>query len=142
MTTPGRDTSNSLRLSPTPEASARARHFLEDFARDHDGPADACLEEGRLAVSELVSNAVQHAGTPLVVRLFVAGDGLEVSVADESPDTPSMQPPDPGRIGGRGLILIDRMSQCWGVLMRQSDKIVWCFLRPRRQYSNVDQPST
>lgn len=138
MTVPQRDPSDALRLSPTPEASAQARHFLEGFAHDHDGPADSCLEEGRLAVSELVSNAVQHAKTPLIVQLSIAGDGLEVSVADENPETPSVKAPDSESIGGRGLMLIDRMSQCWGVLVRQSGKIVWCFLRPRHKHSAVD----
>lgn len=138
MATMSRDSSDTLRLAPTPDASAQARHFLEDFARDHDGPADSCLEDGRLAVSELVNNVVQHAKTPLVLRLSVAGDGLEVSVTDENADIPSVQAPDPERMGGRGLMLIDRMSQCWGVLVRQSGKIVWCFLRPRYQPSTVD----
>ena len=134
MTTPREDSSNTLRLAPTRDAPAQARHFLEDFARDHDGPADSCLEEGRLAVSELVNNVVQHARTPLVLQLSVIGDGLEVSVADENADAPTVQASDPERVGGRGLFLIDRMSQCWGVLMRQSGKIVWCFLRPRYQH--------
>lgn len=127
-----RDPPDTLRLPPTAEAPARARQFFDAFARGHAGTPDSLLEDGRLAVTELVSNAVRHAGTPLTVHLAVVGDGLEVSVADECPRAPHMPAPDPRRVGGMGLALVERLSQCWGVLTRRGGKIVWCLLRPRQ----------
>lgn len=133
MPTEREDPNDTVRLAPTPDAPAQARQFLEEFARDHGGVAGACLEDARLAVSELVANAVQHTGTPVTVHLAVTGDGLEVSVGDEGPGVPRMRPAGRGGIGGIGLVLIDRVAQRWGVLFRQGGKVVWCLLRPRIQ---------
>lgn len=139
MKTPGENPRATRRLPPTSQAPAQARQFLEEFASAHDSAADDCLEDGRLAISELVGNAVLHAGTPMTVHLAIAGDGLEMSVADSGPGTPRIPAAHRTAMGGRGLALVDRLSQCWGVLSRQGGKVVWCFLRPTRRTADGHQ---
>jgi anti-sigma regulatory factor (Ser/Thr protein kinase) len=81
-----------------------------------------------LLTSEVVTNAVVHAGTDMVVTVSVRPRGLRVEVADGSPDavllssSPGSEP-EPG--GGRGLLLVQMMASGWGVEPVETGKIVW-----------------
>jgi anti-sigma regulatory factor (Ser/Thr protein kinase) len=88
------------------------------------------IQKAQLAVSELVTNAVVHAGSSLTVRLRVGGwVRLEVSDADPRPvDPPPMAEPD--RESGRGLRLVANVSRAWGVERDPRGKTVWCELEP------------
>jgi anti-anti-sigma factor len=97
-----------------------ARWQLDDIV----GPA--CV-----VVSELVSNAVRHAGTTITLTLSLRGHNLLVSVEDGSPDPPrsaaAAAPDDPD--AGRGLAIIDEMTSRWGWRPTGSGKVVWAVLR-------------
>lgn len=88
-------------LDPRPEAPARARDFLAEFAHVHDGAAEDCLTDGVLVVSELVANAVWHAATPPSVHLTVTTDHLEVAVQDRGPGRPRV--PGTPTFAGQGM---------------------------------------
>lgn len=84
------------------------------------------LERLRLLVTELVTNAVRHAGLVetdrIVLRVFVAGDTVRVEVEDPgrgfvAPDKPE---PDSDQISGWGLYLMASMTARWGVEDRVS----------------------
>ncbi|MBM7814194.1 ATP-binding protein [Saccharothrix algeriensis] len=79
-----------------------------------------------LAVSELVANAVRHAGGPAVLRLAGGADRVRVEVADGSPVRPGVRPA--GVTGGWGLPLVDRLCRRWGVEPDGRGKVVWCEL--------------
>jgi signal transduction histidine kinase len=70
-----------------------------------------------LLASELVSNAVKHAGAAMVaIRFAVMPDLVRVEVADEGPGFDhSAAAPDPSGVGGWGLHLVDELSSRWGV---------------------------
>jgi anti-sigma regulatory factor (Ser/Thr protein kinase) len=79
-----------------------------------------------LVFSELVSNALRHAGAPVHVALFRRPDGRWlIDVADGSPSPPS--PREPGRfdLGGRGLMIIARLSGRHGWTVEDGVKHVW-----------------
>ena len=64
-----------------------------------------------------------------MVRTSLAdGDVLQVSVTDSGPELPAMQPVDPGRIGGVGLRIVDRLASEWGVAPFPGGKTVWAVL--------------
>lgn len=70
--------------------------------------------------SELVANAVSHGGTGerdvVVVHLAIATDVLRVEVCDRGPGFTAPAVPRPRAAGGgNGLVLVDRLSSCWGV---------------------------
>lgn len=121
----------SHRLSATAGAPRTARGLV----------VTACTEWGieelcgpaSLVVSELVSNAVQHAGTDLVLRLARRGDLLHVSVRDGSrvpPTAPSATTGGgPLAEGGRGLHLVQAYAACWGTNIHPDGKTVWTTLR-------------
>ncbi len=91
-------------------------------------------ETAVLFVSELVTNAVQHAGasgSKLVLRLEAARTLLRIEVHDDSPQWP--QPGIPSGLGesGFGLVIVDAMANAWGVSETATGKAVWAELDTR-----------
>ena len=80
-----------------------------------------------LLTSEAVTNSVVHASTESVgVSLWRGGDRVHVSVTDNDPEQPEIQPLDPTRAGGFGVRLIDLLADDWGVARLGDDgKCVW-----------------
>jgi anti-sigma regulatory factor (Ser/Thr protein kinase) len=66
-------------------------------------------------VSELAMNAVQHARTRFQVTVDVANGSLRVEVTDSGAGTVTAQPPpDAASLRGRGLFIVDQLSDAWG----------------------------
>ena len=82
-----------------------------------------------MVASELVENAVRHGGGPKRVRATLNGTALTVSVEDHLPTPPQLAEPRPDQPGGRGMVLVDRLSEEWGHRRTASGKIVWARLR-------------
>lgn len=118
-----------IELPPELRAARRARHHVAGALRSR-GWDEADVERAMLAVSELVSNAVVHGGSDVRLRLRLEDD-LRIEVTDRRPAA-AVRPRalDPGRIGGRGLQLVDHMSRAWGVARSAGAKTVWCELEP------------
>ena len=115
-----------LDLAPDPTAAGLARRFVAE----HAGIADA---DGALALltSELVTNAVLHARTSLVLGVTLGSSQVLVTVADgDAAGTPHPPPPDDQRPSGRGLVLVGAMATQWGVFETDGGKTVW-FTVPR-----------
>ena len=82
-----------------------------------------------LVVSELVSNAIEHAGTMINVKFNYRTRYLHIAVRDGSPEEPRMAQPDPDSPErGRGLILVDGLAVHWGSLPSRDGKVVWSTL--------------
>jgi hypothetical protein len=86
------------------------------------------LEDAMVVISELVQNVTQHTaqGGELVLRAE-AGTVL-IEVHDHSPVLPKAQPPDPHRLGGRGLLLVAGVTRAWGAVPTPRGKVVWAQL--------------
>ena len=77
-------------------------------------------------VSELATNAVRHGGGGFEVRVFADGKRLRVELADASPDVPQLQWVPAGATSGRGLGIVESLSDEWGVTAEQGGgKSVW-----------------
>ncbi|WP_327720373.1 ATP-binding protein [Streptomyces sp. NBC_00490] len=78
-------------------------------------PMDSACETVQLVVSELVTNARQHAPGPCGLHLELdrsaAGRLARITVWDTSPHPPAPQPPNPQRIGGQGLRIVQAVSR-------------------------------
>ena len=108
-------------LSPDIGSPRRARRFVSE----HLPPDLPRLDVVLLLVSELAMNAVAHVRAPFEVRVEQAGSYVRVSVSDPSPAAPVPAPVNPDSIGGRGLLLVEAMSDRWGVERRAGGKTVW-----------------
>jgi anti-sigma regulatory factor (Ser/Thr protein kinase) len=133
---------------PVPAAAAAARRFVRDtlssweLAGEHAGPGeraewaqrDALVDDAVLLTSELVTNAVLHAGTPVQVTCRLLGDlsdgAVEIAVLDRRPtqlrpDRPHTAAEAAERTNGRGLQLPSELATAWGVTYARAAKAVW-----------------
>jgi two-component sensor histidine kinase len=107
------------------------RHVRAQVAAEAPGADDPSLSTSparrlELVFSELVSNALRHAGAPVHVTLLRGSDGCWlIDVTDGSPTPPT--PRDAGRFdqGGRGLMIIARLSGRHGWTVENGVKHVW-----------------
>ena len=89
--------------------------------------SEDAVHVARLLASELVTNAVLHTAGDLEIRLRRDRGALRVSVCDESGERPVVKSvPDPDSTSGRGLVLVDELSNRWGVDQNSDGgKAVW-----------------
>jgi len=103
-----------VELPSTASAPARARGALDQI---EGSISPERMRDVRLLVSELVTNAVRHAGGE-AVRLVVAltGSLLRIEVHDLGRGFELRPPPsDPLRSSGWGLVLVDELADRWGI---------------------------
>ena len=111
-------------LHPVPEAVAQARRALAVLAIP-----DPLRKTLALVVSELVTNAVRHAGTPITLVVTDGDDDVRVEVGDDGPcfAWPPIEPH--AENGGLGLKVVEALSREWGVDDRKGDGCaVWCVI--------------
>jgi len=110
-------------------APGRARLFLaEAHCPAHN---TSVLDEATLLVSELVTNAVLHGAPPITLEIECDGAaGMQVRVSDGSEAPPALRHPDDEDEHGRGVVLVDLLSDAWGVDPTPNGKAVWFRLRP------------
>ncbi len=117
---------------PDTRSPRSARSFIEDVLRSWSCVDD--VEVAQLLVSELVGNAVQHASSPAVVTASLSGGRIRVAVADEDPSPPIERKGGPLAPNGRGLLILDRLADAWGIEEPADGpgKVVWFELERTR----------
>ncbi|MFJ7342653.1 SpoIIE family protein phosphatase [Streptomyces sp. NPDC101110] len=85
---------------------------------------DACAFVTELVVSELVTNAIRHAGPPIELRL-IYDRSLICEVSDGSTTAPHMRRARTYDEGGRGLLLVAQTCQSWGARHTSDGKVIW-----------------
>lgn len=113
----------TARLRAEPYSSRIARHFVTDTLG-----AWSCghlSEEAALLTSELVTNAVLHAGTDIDVTVCRTASGVRIEVADAHPRAVSGPEDNGAAAKGRGLLVVDTLAEDWGVTPARTGKSVW-----------------
>jgi serine/threonine-protein kinase RsbW len=108
-----------------------ARHMVHHASQVWRLNSDLA-ESGALIFTELVANSVAHAlgDSVLATVAQLDEDGLYLSVSDRSSERPSKRSPGEYDIGGRGLLLVNHLSQGrWGADEKQWGKSVWAEVR-------------
>jgi serine phosphatase RsbU (regulator of sigma subunit)/anti-sigma regulatory factor (Ser/Thr protein kinase)/PAS domain-containing protein len=114
------------RFAPQATSAAAARRFVRETLTGW--AAEDVLDDAVLLTSELVTNAVVHAGTELSVSCALGPGYVQVGVTDSHgsrllPTT--VTNPAPDKTSGRGLYLMMQISQSWGVEYENACKRVW-----------------
>jgi GAF domain-containing protein/anti-sigma regulatory factor (Ser/Thr protein kinase) len=117
-----RDGMAMLQLEPVVESTPVARHWIAAHLRDLPAEVSSCAA---LLTSELVTNAVLHAATPMCVTLHVLPDRIRVDVADGNSSFPAIKDYGRDAATGRGLTLFNTLASDWGVQAVEGGKIVW-----------------
>jgi anti-sigma regulatory factor (Ser/Thr protein kinase) len=114
----------SVDLPPEPASASRAR----TLARERLGASCTrdTLDTVALLVTELVTNAILHARTPLSLTLESRPGHVRICVEDESNERPTLRHHESDAVTGRGLALVDRLASSWGVDATTAGKVVWC----------------
>lgn len=107
---------------------AAARQFLRDATCPEHSPARV-LDDAVLLVSELVTNSVLYGGPPIVVAVDCHESAMQVRVRDGAPGLPVPGDPGPDDENGRGLALMEMLSEDWGVDAEPAGKYVWFRVR-------------
>ncbi|MFJ8358546.1 SpoIIE family protein phosphatase [Streptomyces sp. NPDC093984] len=116
-------------FEPVGRSVASARSFVRDTLQGW-GFADI-VDDAVVLTSELVTNAVVHAGTAADVLCLRSDDGVRIEVADRYPEreiplqSTAVDMGSPDREGGRGLQLCAALAGRWGVEYTPTHKQVW-----------------
>lgn len=113
-----------------PASASAVRRFVRGVIER--APCRVEVDSAVLLASELVANAALHADSEQVrVHITVDANGIRVAVSDEDPEPFTPRRPGPEDTSGRGMQLIDRLSDQWGMdYLQKSWKCVWFHLSP------------
>ncbi|MDH6127685.1 SpoIIE family protein phosphatase [Kitasatospora sp. GP82] len=121
-------------FEPVGRSAAAARGFVRDALLGWGLPE--VVDDAVVLVSELVTNAVVHAGTAAEVACLREEDSVRIEVTDRHPErglpsfanvpaASSDRYADPDGEGGRGLLMCSALSTRWGVEYAAGQKTVW-----------------
>ncbi|MFB6981503.1 ATP-binding protein [Streptomyces scopuliridis] len=103
------------------------------------------VDTAQLCVTELVTNVITHVGpgTPTTLAVSMNGRHLRLEVSD--PDTralPALISVTTEEESGRGMALVNAVTDRWGVILRGDSKVTWCELTTglRSGSDHVDGP--
>ncbi|HUQ39348.1 MAG TPA: ATP-binding protein [Acidimicrobiales bacterium] len=115
----------SINLDPGPASVGVARRGLV-ATLDRWAVADDLIQRAVLVTSELVTNAVLHAGGAVCLRVEThPRGGLRLEVVDRGDGSPMPRRYGPEASTGRGLALVESLCAAWGVDERADGKVVW-----------------
>lgn len=124
-----------MRLGSAPfpadtDAPRQARWWLAGLLREHGLEHE--LHDVMVMVSELTTNAVKHAvgSFEVVAALTDDGERLRIEVHDADPTVPQVHWVPAGATSGRGLLIVETLSDAWGVTAKEGGgKSVWFEVR-------------
>ncbi|MGA9746206.1 MAG: ATP-binding protein [Nocardioides sp.] len=129
------------RLPPHPASVSAARSLVRDLLLEAGRPE--LVETAALLVSEVVTNALLHAGTPIDVSAWLDDSGLRVEVGDGSQHLPVRRRYATTAGTGRGMMMLEEMVDDWGVSRHRRGKTVWFYLTsPGRNDQRVELQDT
>jgi anti-sigma regulatory factor (Ser/Thr protein kinase) len=121
-------------LPPQPAAPREARALVRRACVDWEVPIQT-ENAAAMVVSELATNAVEHAGTPLRACVELSGKALAVRVSDLRPDLPLHLVPGDADLSSPdraprlfGLHVVSALARTWGVTEQLDAKTVWAQL--------------
>ncbi len=126
----GDPTLGEVRLPSRPQSARTARRLTAAVLLRQWSLSPQLAEHSVLLVSELVGNAVRHTGARTFgLRILRRRGWIRVEVRDPSRGLPCLMPVQPMDVSGRGLFLVDKLSDRWGVDLLPRGKTTWFEIR-------------
>ncbi|MER6348613.1 ATP-binding protein [Streptomyces sp. NPDC001595] len=126
----GNPTEREVALPSRPESAAIARRLAQVVVLRQWGLSPKTTEDVVLLVSELVGNAVRHTGARVFgLRMRRPRGRIRIEVRDPSRGLPCLMPVQELDVSGRGLFLVDKLSDRWGVDLLPRGKTTWFEMR-------------
>jgi CheY-like chemotaxis protein len=131
-----------VEIGPHHDGVARARRFLRENCRDWE--CTEVLDDALLVATELVTNALVHAGPRCEFRAVLSETVLRLQVSDGGGGMPDPRAARDTDEGGRGLLLVSALCAAWGTVeLPAAGKMVWAEIvrapGPRRR-GPIDGP--
>ncbi|GAB2865072.1 SpoIIE family protein phosphatase [Nocardioides pacificus] len=117
----------SLHLDVSDAAPTLARRLVGEHLGEC-GLSEGVIDDALLVTSELVTNAILHAASPVELRLRADDDEVLIEVLDNASYEPRKQRPDADDEHGRGLQIVAAVCDRWGTRPTDDGKVVWCVL--------------
>ncbi|WP_043266194.1 ATP-binding protein [Streptomyces sp. CT34] len=126
----GEPTLDEIRLPSRPQSAGTARRLTAAVLLKQWSLSPQLAEHAVLLVSELVGNAVRHTGARTFgLRMLRRRGWIRVEVRDPSRGLPCLMPVQEMDTSGRGLFLVDKLSDRWGVDLLPRGKTTWFEVR-------------
>ena len=119
--------SAAMTLAPEPTSARAARKFVvqELHSAGREGQADIA----EVLVSELVTNAILHARTPIKIEVRVSANVIRISVTDGVRAGVRRRDYAADATTGRGIAMVEALASDWGSGPSNGGKTVWFELR-------------
>jgi anti-sigma regulatory factor (Ser/Thr protein kinase) len=114
------------RFRGRPESVTAARRFVRDVLRDQ---SHEVVDAAELMACELATNCVRHAHSDFELAIHSEGQ-IRVEVRDTNSGQPVLRYPAPEDPSGRGLRIVEAMSDTWGIIPSRNGKTVWFAIQP------------
>jgi anti-sigma regulatory factor (Ser/Thr protein kinase) len=115
-----------VELPAVASSAAAARAAVRSYLRGAPGEVDSqALDRALLLTSEIVTNAILHARTPLRLVVCLDNGEAEVRVYDGGQALPRRRSYQPDAGTGRGMNLVEALADRWGVEATPAGKCVW-----------------
>ena len=135
-------TATAVPLPAVPSSARAARTYVSAVVSAADLP-DGVVESAALLTSEVVTNAIVHAGRDITVHAVVNEDAcVRVEVSDAEPRLPAVQPTRIESTNGRGLVLVEALATTWGIDVKSVGKTVWFELQSEQASRNPPRPKS
>ncbi len=115
--------SASWALPPVARSAVEARRHVRAMLDDWD--LGALSDVAQLLTSEVVTNSLLHARSPIRLTVEQTKSGVRVAVTDASIVAPAMRPRSQSATTGRGLLLLSRLADEWNTELSDGGKTVW-----------------
>jgi anti-anti-sigma regulatory factor len=118
----------SQMLKPVPRSLVKARTLVKRACSGWK--VDTVTDRAQIVTTELVANALRHAGTPMELTVSLRQRCLHLSVRDGCESAPRLGGrEDDFGMDGRGLKIVEALATGWGSTPTENGKVVWATLR-------------
>ncbi|MFK4226423.1 SpoIIE family protein phosphatase, partial [Streptomyces sp. NPDC019890] len=117
----------TIDLTAAPSSVPEGRAFISKVLTTWE--CAETIDDAGLLLSEVLTNAIQHAQGPIGLHLRRTVSELAVEISDNSPHLPQPRLAADDEESGRGLILVDTLADSWGVRPTDEGKTTWFTLK-------------